>query len=74
MRSSGKMLAIGVVLVITCLALAGAIAFPTKPFINIKQSDLFLFIFVSGGGVSGFVAGYYWRRLMSEKVKRKEGS
>ena len=74
MRSSGKMLAIGVVLVITCLALAGAIAFPAKPFINIKQSDLFLFIFVSGGGVSGFVAGYYWRRLMSEKVKKKEGS
>ncbi len=38
-----------------------------EPFINTDQGDLLLFVFALGGAVGGFAAGYYWRRLVSEK-------
>ncbi len=38
-----------------------------EPFINTDQGDLLLFVFALGGAAGGFVAGYYWRRLISEK-------
>ena len=41
---------------------------PIEPFINTDQGDLLLFVFALGGAVGGFVAGYYWRRLVSEKA------
>jgi ABC-type cobalt transport system substrate-binding protein len=41
---------------------------PIEPFINTDQGDLLLFVFALGGAVGGFVAGYYWRRLISEKA------
>ena len=40
-----------------------------EPFINTDQGDLLLFVFALGGAVGGFVAGYYWRRLITEKVE-----
>ncbi len=40
-----------------------------EPLINTDQGDLLLFVFAMGGAVGGFVAGYYWRRLISEKDK-----
>ncbi len=45
-----------------------------EPFINTDQGDLLLFVFALGGAVGGFTAGYYWRRLITEKgSKRKDG-
>jgi len=41
---------------------------PVEPFINTDKGDLLLFVFALGGAVGGFVAGYYWRRLISEKA------
>ena len=38
-----------------------------KPLINTDQGDLLLFVFALGGAVGGFAAGYYWRRLITEK-------
>ena len=38
-----------------------------EPFINTDQGDLLLFVFALAGAAGGFVAGYYWRRLISEK-------
>ncbi len=38
-----------------------------EPFINTDQGDLLLFVFALGGATGGFIAGYYWRRLVSEK-------
>jgi len=38
-----------------------------EPFINTDQGDLLLFVFALGGAVGGFAAGYYWRRLISER-------
>ncbi len=29
---------------------------------------LLLFVFALGGAVGGFVAGYFWRRLITEKT------
>ena len=40
-----------------------------EPFINTDQGDLLLFVFALGGAAGGFVAGYYWRRLISEKKR-----
>ncbi|MBS3921470.1 MAG: cobalt transporter [Deltaproteobacteria bacterium] len=37
-----------------------------EPFINTDQGDLLLFVFLVAGAVGGFVAGYYWRRLLTE--------
>lgn len=37
------------------------------PLINTDQGDLLLFLFLLAGAVGGFVAGYYWRILISEK-------
>lgn len=31
------------------------------------EGDLLLFLFLAGGAVAGFVAGYQWRRLFAEK-------
>ena len=39
-----------------------------EPIINTDQGDLLLFVFLLAGAVGGFVAGYYWRRLISEKA------
>ena len=38
-----------------------------EPIINTDQGDLLLFVFLLAGAVGGFAAGYYWRRLISEK-------
>lgn len=43
---------------------------PKEPLINTDKGDLLLFVFALGGAVGGFVAGYYWRRLISEKAGR----
>ena len=47
---------------------------PREPFINTDQGDLLLFVFALGSAVGGFVAGYYWRRLMAEKVERRRAA
>jgi ABC-type cobalt transport system substrate-binding protein len=39
-----------------------------EPIINTDQGDLLLFVFLLAGAVGGFVAGYYWRRLITEKA------
>ena len=41
-----------------------------EPFINTDQGDMLLFVFALGGALGGFVAGYYWRRLIAEKEER----
>ncbi len=41
------------------------------PFINTAQGDLLLFVFALGGAVGGFIAGYCWRRLITEKAGKK---
>lgn len=38
------------------------------PLINTSQGDLQLFVFLLAGVAGGFAAGYYWRKLMSEKT------
>ena len=38
------------------------------PFINTDQGDMLLFVYALGGAVGGFVMGYFWRRLVSEKA------
>ncbi|MFH1003732.1 MAG: cobalt transporter [Chloroflexota bacterium] len=43
------------------------------PLINTDQGDLLLFVFAAGGAVGGFVAGYSWRRLISEKDSGQSG-
>jgi len=45
-----------------------------EPFINTDQGDLLLFVFALGGAVGGFVAGYYWRRLIAEKAERRKAT
>jgi len=45
-----------------------------EPFINTDQGDLLLFVFALGGAMGGFVAGYYWRRLVSEKPERTKAA
>jgi hypothetical protein len=39
------------------------------PLVNTDQGDLLLFVFLLGGAAAGFVAGYFWRHLVSEKKK-----
>lgn len=38
-----------------------------EPFINTDQGDLLLFVFLLAGSVGGFLAGYYWRILITER-------
>ncbi len=38
-----------------------------KPLIDPGEGDLLLFAFLCAGAVGGFAAGYYWRKLVSEK-------
>ncbi len=41
------------------------------PLINTDRGDLLLFVFLIAGATGGFVAGYYWRRLVSERTPRR---
>jgi cell division protein FtsL len=43
----------------------------TAPLINTDRGDLLLFVFLVGGAVAGFVAGYSWRQLVGEKREPK---
>ena len=45
-----------------------------EPFINTDQGDMLLFVFALGGAVGGFIAGYYWRRLVAEKTERRSAA
>ena len=38
-----------------------------KPLIDPGEGDLLLFLFLSAGATGGFAAGYFWRKLVSEK-------
>ncbi len=40
------------------------------PYINTDQGDLLLFVFTLAGSIGGFIAGYNWRKLFSD---RKDG-
>lgn len=40
------------------------------PLLNTDQGDLLLFVFLVGGAVGGFAAGYFWRQLVSEKKEK----
>jgi ABC-type cobalt transport system substrate-binding protein len=40
-----------------------------EPLINTDQGDLLLFVFLVAGVAGGFVAGYFWRQLVSERKK-----
>ncbi len=42
-----------------------------KPLLNLGDGDLRLFAFLLVGAVGGFAAGYYWRVLVGEKVRKK---
>lgn len=42
-----------------------------KPFINTDQGDLLLFVFLIAGVMGGFIAGYSWRILITEKKSKK---
>jgi hypothetical protein len=37
------------------------------PLINTDQGDLLLFVFTAAGVAAGFIAGYCWRKLITEK-------
>jgi hypothetical protein len=102
MKNLGKIITIGILIVIVCLAIVGWIALsketpeggegpwggvdvnviekyaidagnePRAPYINTDQGDMLLFVFALGGTVGGFAAGYYWRRLVTEKRQTVE--
>jgi cobalt/nickel transport protein len=42
------------------------------PLINTDQGDLLLFVFTIAGALAGFVAGYSWRKLITEKIKETD--
>ncbi len=44
----------------------------SDPLINTDQGDILLFVFLLAGVVGGFVAGYCWRILTSEKATAGE--
>ncbi|MDD2337332.1 MAG: cobalt ABC transporter permease [Geobacteraceae bacterium] len=43
-----------------------------SPLINTDQGDLLLFVFLLGGTIGGFAAGYSWRMLSEGKTKGTE--
>lgn len=43
-----------------------------SPLINTDQGDLLLFVFLVGGAIGGFAAGYFWRQLISEKKSEQK--
>ncbi len=43
-----------------------------EPVINTDQGDLLLFVFLLAGVIGGFVAGYFYRKLMAEAPKNNE--
>jgi len=43
-----------------------------EPLINTDQGDLLLFVFLIAGTIGGFVAGYYWKTLITQKIKKTE--
>ncbi len=42
-----------------------------EPLINTDQGDLLLFVFLIAGTLGGFLAGYYWRRLIEDSSTQK---
>lgn len=38
-----------------------------QPLINTDQGDLLLFLFLLAGATGGFLAGYYWKTLISKQ-------
>ncbi len=42
------------------------------PVINTDQGDLLLFLFLIGGLLGGFAAGYYWRMLTENSLQHKK--
>jgi cobalt/nickel transport system permease protein len=44
---------------------------PQEPLINTDQGDLLLFVFTVAGALAGFLAGYSWRKLSTEKAKNQ---
>ena len=74
MKSSGRMFIISVLIVIGCLAVAALDAFSSEPFINPDLGDVVLFGFIVAGTVTGFTAGYYWRKFTIEKAEKEKGS
>ncbi len=42
------------------------------PIINTDQGDLLLFMFLIGGLIGGFAAGYYWRMLTENGAESPE--
>jgi hypothetical protein len=47
-----------------------------EPMINTDQGDLLLFVFLLAGVTGGFIGGYSWRMLVSEKAAKpgKDGT
>jgi len=43
-----------------------------EPLINTDQGDLLLFVFLLAGTVGGFAAGYYWKTLITQQIKKTE--
>jgi hypothetical protein len=41
-----------------------------EPMINTDQGDLLLFVFLLAGVMGGFIGGYSWRMLVSEKAAK----
>lgn len=39
-----------------------------KPFIDLSQGNLGLFVFAVGGFAAGTVTGYYWHKIFAEKA------
>jgi cobalt/nickel transport system permease protein len=44
------------------------------PLINTDQGDLLLFMFLIGGLIGGFAAGYYWRTLAEQRTTKENSS
>ena len=73
--AGGKIrLILGFVLVAGCLAAATVDAFFT-PYINPALGDVVLFLFVTAGTTTGFIAGYGLRKFRAgqDKMSMPEG-